>query len=50
MAIGVEYWPTQDPSAVSGSREQVLNAYRAVRDGLKNKILGRFGTLAARGV
>jgi protein-tyrosine-phosphatase len=50
MAIGVEYWPTQDPSAVSGSREQMLNAYRAVRDGLKNRIVSRFGTLAARGV
>jgi protein-tyrosine-phosphatase len=50
MAINVEYWPTQDPSAVSGSREQMLNAYRAVRDGLKTRIISRFGTLAARGV
>jgi protein-tyrosine-phosphatase len=50
MAITAEYWPTQDPSAVHGSREQVLSAYRAVRDGLKNRILSRFGTLAARGV
>ena len=50
MAIDAEYWPTQDPSAVSGSREQLLNAYRAVRDGLKTRILNRFGTLAAPGV
>jgi hypothetical protein len=50
MAIDVEYWPTQDPSAVTGAREQMLNAYRAVRDGLKTKILSRFGTLAAPGV
>lgn len=50
MAIAAEYWPTQDPSAVHGSREQVLNAYRAVRDGLKSRILSRFGTLAAPGV
>ena len=50
MAMDVEYWPTLDPSAVSGSREQMLNAYRAVRDGLKTRILSRFGTLAARGV
>jgi protein-tyrosine-phosphatase len=50
MAIKVEYWPTQDPSAVAGSREQVLDAYRAVRDGLSLKIRSRFGTLAARGV
>jgi protein-tyrosine-phosphatase len=50
MAIDVEYWPTQDPSAVTGAREQMLYAYRAVRDGLKTKILSRFGTLAAPGV
>jgi protein-tyrosine-phosphatase len=50
MAIKAEYWPTQDPSAVIGSREQVLEAYRAVRDSLSLKIRSRFGTLAARGV
>jgi protein-tyrosine-phosphatase len=50
MAIEAEYWPTQDPSVVSGSREQLLDAYRGVRDGLTQKILSRFGTLAARGV
>jgi protein-tyrosine-phosphatase len=50
MAIKVEYWPTQDPSAVAGSREQMLDAYRAVRDSLSLKIRSRFGTLAARGV
>jgi protein-tyrosine-phosphatase len=50
MAIEAEYWPTQDPSIVSGSREQLLDAYRAVRDGLSKRILKRFGTLAARGV
>ena len=32
MAIDAEYWPTQDPSAVEGSREQILSAYRDVRD------------------
>ena len=30
-ATKVEYWPTQDPTAVEGSREQRLGAYRAVR-------------------
>ncbi|HYM98149.1 MAG TPA: arsenate reductase ArsC [Aestuariivirgaceae bacterium] len=50
MAIAAEYWPTRDPSVVSGSREQLLDAYRAVRDGLTQKILSRFGSLAARGV
>ena len=50
MAIAAEYWPTRDPSVASGSREQLLDAYRAVRDGLTKKILSRFGSLAARGV
>ena len=42
MAIDVEYWPTPDPSATYGSREQILDAYRAVRDSLKKKIAARF--------
>ena len=33
-ATEVEYWPTMDPTAVEGSREQRLAAYRAVRDEL----------------
>jgi len=41
MAVDVEYWPTQDPTAVTGSREQMLDAYRAVRDGLLAKIKTR---------
>ena len=28
MAVEVEYWPTADPTAVEGSREQRLDAYR----------------------
>ena len=32
LAVGVEYWPTADPTAVEGNREQRLDAYRAVRD------------------
>ena len=50
MAVDAEYWPTLDPSAVEGSREQVLEAYREVRDGLMKRIRGRFGSLAAPGV
>jgi protein-tyrosine-phosphatase len=38
LAIDVVYWPTIDPSAVEGSRERVLDAYRAVRDGLIKRI------------
>ncbi len=43
FAVGVEYWPTADPTLASGSREQILDAYRAVRDGLFKKIKSRFG-------
>ncbi|HAK62658.1 MAG TPA: low molecular weight phosphatase family protein [Alphaproteobacteria bacterium] len=46
MSIEVEYWPTPDPTAVSGSREQMLEAYRQVRDRLMAKIKERFGPLA----
>jgi protein-tyrosine-phosphatase len=42
FAVDVEYWPTQDPSLASGNREQILAAYRAVRDGLFAKIKTRF--------
>jgi protein-tyrosine-phosphatase len=50
MAIEAEYWPTFDPSAVAGSREQILDSYRDVRDGLMRRIRARFGALGARGV
>jgi protein-tyrosine-phosphatase len=40
-AMEVEYWPTQDPSLAQGSREQVLDAYRAVRDQLTDRITQR---------
>jgi protein-tyrosine-phosphatase len=43
LAADVEYWPTPDPVAVEGSREQRLEAYRAVRDGLLKRIIARFG-------
>jgi protein-tyrosine-phosphatase len=42
-AAEVEYWPTLDPTGVEGSREQRLNAYRAVRDELMARIRERFG-------
>jgi protein-tyrosine-phosphatase len=42
-AIDVEYWPTPDPTGLEGSREQQLDAYRAVRDGLLTRIRARFG-------
>jgi protein-tyrosine-phosphatase len=42
-AAAVEYWPTLDPTSVEGSREQRLEAYRAVRDELMARIRERFG-------
>lgn len=50
MAMDVEYWPTLDPSVVSGSREQIMDSYRSVRDAITKKMKDRFGILAARGV
>ena len=41
-AVDVEYWPTVDPTDTEGSREQKLEAYRAVRDQLLNRIRTRF--------
>ncbi|MEP1931472.1 MAG: arsenate reductase ArsC [Roseibium sp.] len=37
-AVDVEYWPTMDPTLATGSREQILNEYRAVRDQLMMRI------------
>ncbi len=42
MACDVEYWPTMDPSVIEGSREERLEAYRAVRDTLLARIRERF--------
>jgi protein-tyrosine-phosphatase len=41
IAADVEYWPTADPTIVQGSREQMLEAYREVRDGLARRIRER---------
>ena len=42
MACEVEFWPSHDPSAVEGSRTEILAAYRALRDDLWRRIRGRF--------
>jgi protein-tyrosine-phosphatase len=39
----VEYWPTMDPTATEGNREQRLGAYRELRDQLMARIRDRFG-------
>lgn len=43
MACDVEFWNTMDPSAIEGTREARLAAYREVRDGLVGRIRDRFG-------
>jgi protein-tyrosine-phosphatase len=43
IAADVEYWPTPDPTATEGTREQRLAAYREVRDQLTERIKSRFG-------
>ena len=50
FAIDVEYWPTPDPTVTSGNREQILSAYRAVRDGLFRRIKQRFPVAGAPNV
>ncbi len=44
MAVDVEYWPTFDASLMmgQGSREQILDSYRSVRDRLFARIKERF--------
>ncbi len=42
MACEAVYWPTLDPTAVEGTREMQLQAYRDVRDALVAGIQKRF--------
>jgi protein-tyrosine-phosphatase len=49
-AVEVEYWPMPNPSVAEGSREQMLEAYRALRDTLFGKIKQRFGIVSPGGV
>jgi protein-tyrosine-phosphatase len=37
------YWPTLDPTQVSGGREAIVSAYRQARDGLRARIIAQFG-------
>src|ERR1700744_4082888 len=47
LAAEVEYWPTPDPTGTDGSREQKLDAYREVCDGLLLRIRKRFSKVGA---
>lgn len=42
MAVDVEYWPTADPTTARGTRDQILDAYRDVRNRLEARITRRF--------
>jgi protein-tyrosine-phosphatase len=48
-ATELEYWPTADPTLTLGPRETVLDAYRATRDALAERIRARFGRTASFG-
>ena len=48
-AVEVIYWPTLDPTATTGTREQILDAYREVRDQLAERIRRQFGKTRANG-
>lgn len=43
----LEEWKVDDPSLVEGSREVVLNAYRALRDDLRRRVRSRLEPLVA---
>jgi protein-tyrosine-phosphatase len=43
MAVDVEYWPAADPTNATGTRDQIMAAYRDVRERLKARIAKRFG-------
>jgi protein-tyrosine-phosphatase len=49
-ATEVEYWPMPDPSAVEGSREVRLDAYRRTRDLVLARLKARFGVPIAPSV
>ena len=43
-ATEIEYWPSADPTVVQGSRDQMLDAYRDVRDRLLERVTARLGS------
>jgi protein-tyrosine-phosphatase len=49
-AVDVIYWPTMDPTVATGTREQILDSYREVRDHLaaliESRLLKRNGIAA----
>lgn len=47
-ASDVEYWPMPDPTTATGTREQILNAYRDVLSRLDRRIRERFAAAGDR--
>ena len=47
MAVEVVYWPTLDATAIEGNRTVMLDTYRSVREGLRNRIERVFGQHAS---
>ncbi len=43
FSTDVEYWPTMDPTATTGNRENIMASFREVRDYLKGKIEDKLG-------
>lgn len=50
LEVGViEHWPVDDPTLIEGSREQRLDAYRALRQELDSRVKTRLEPLLAKG-
>lgn len=47
LAVDVEYWPMPDPTVIGGTRDQIMAAYRDLRDRLEKRIAARFGAQGA---
>ena len=43
LGARVEFWDTENPTETRGSREDLMAAYRSVRDALAKRIQARFG-------
>jgi protein-tyrosine-phosphatase len=48
-SVDVEYWPTPDPTVATGTREQILDAYRGVRDHISRLINTRLMARSGKG-
>ncbi len=48
-AGAIEHWPTPDPSLIEGNRDLVLDAYRELRDQLRQKVRERLEPLVSGG-